>query len=78
VRFDLIYVDGPHKSDQVLMDAKNSFRHLEKFGYLVFDDFLWNYYGDSTLNPNYAINKFIWEYKEKLKIILSTNTVILK
>lgn len=37
--FDLIYVDGSHSYNDVLMDANNSLKYLNKDGILIFDDF---------------------------------------
>jgi len=39
-KFDLIYIDGSHMSDSVFFDAIESFKILNKYGILLFDDFL--------------------------------------
>ena len=38
-KFDVIYVDGSHFADDVLTDAINAWRLLQKGGILIFDDF---------------------------------------
>ena len=38
--YDLIYIDGSHKADDVFYDAMKSFKILKKGGILFFDDFL--------------------------------------
>jgi predicted O-methyltransferase YrrM len=58
-RFDLIYVDGSHFSDDVLIDAVNAFNHLENGGMLIFDDYLWRHYPRRRDNPAAAINLFL-------------------
>lgn len=58
-RFDLIFVDGSHRSDDVLVDAIKSFELLEVGGLMIFDDYFWKYYRKSTDNPASAINAFL-------------------
>jgi hypothetical protein len=58
-KFDLIYVDGDHNSEQVSLDIKNSWKILNKGGYLILDDYMWWYYKDLKKNPSSPINKFI-------------------
>jgi hypothetical protein len=66
--YDLIYIDGSHYCDDVLNDANNSFKYLNKNGYIIFDDFLWNYYPDINDNPIGAIKKFLKKNFFNLKI----------
>lgn len=40
-KFDFIYVDGLHLSQDVLYDALLSFDLLKVGGILIFDDYLW-------------------------------------
>jgi len=39
-KYDLILIDGSHYYKDVLLDAKNSFKVLEKGGIIIFDDFV--------------------------------------
>lgn len=39
--FDLIYVDGEHRRDDVLIDSLISFRLLRTGGILIWDDYYW-------------------------------------
>lgn len=50
--FDLIYVDGSHRSDDVFNDAIESYDILNKGGILFFDDFL----GPQTFDNNGPID----------------------
>lgn len=58
-RFDLIYVDGSHYCDDVLLDATQGFEHLRVGGLMIFDDYLWQYYPHPMQNPAGAINYFL-------------------
>lgn len=40
-RYDVIYVDGSHTRDDVLMDSVLSWQLLEDGGVLIWDDYLW-------------------------------------
>ena len=68
-KFDLIYIDGNHHADNVLKDAINSFKTLNKGGFIIFDDFLWDYYNNINLNPIGGIKKFLSENFFKIKIV---------
>lgn len=59
VEYELIYVDGSHYCDDVLIDALKSFSHLKSKGLLIFDDYLWHYYKEEKDNPIGAINTFL-------------------
>lgn len=58
-KFDLIYVDGSHYADDVLVDAVKSFNHLNVGGMMIFDDYLWKYYARAFDNPAAAVNCFL-------------------
>lgn len=58
-RFDLIFVDGSHRSGDVIVDAFKSFELLEVGGVMVFDDYFWKYYREPKDNPAAAINAFL-------------------
>ena len=67
--FDLIYIDGSHYAQDVFDDAVNSFNVLNKKGYLIFDDFLWDFYKDINDNPIGGIKLFIKKNFFNIKII---------
>lgn len=58
--FDLIYVDGSHFADDVMLDAVFSWRLLREGGIMIFDDYLWRIeqYGWEK-NPAKAVNLFL-------------------
>ena len=67
--FDLIYIDGSHYAKDVFEDATNSFDVLNKNGYIIFDDFLWDFYENINDNPIGGVKLFIKKNFFKLKII---------
>lgn len=58
-RFDIIFVDGSHRCDDVLVDAIKSFELLKVGGVMIFDDYFWKYYRKPKDNPAAAINSFL-------------------
>jgi predicted O-methyltransferase YrrM len=68
-RFDLIYVDGSHRCDDVVIDAIKCFELLKVGGIMIFDDYFWKYYARATDNPAAAINIFLRLKKGSYKII---------
>jgi predicted O-methyltransferase YrrM len=59
-KFDLVYVDGSHFSDDVMTDALLSWSMLKSGGTMIFDDYLWTDadYGYRK-QPCLAINLFL-------------------
>jgi predicted O-methyltransferase YrrM len=76
ITFDFIYIDGNHRFDYVLRDCKNSWKFLKEDGFLVCDDYIWDYYEDIKLNPCFAINKFLIFKKNEAKILFVSNSQI--
>ena len=78
-KFDLIYVDGDHSCKQVYIDINNSWKILNKNGFLILDDYLWWFYKDLKMNPSTAINSFIKNnYSEFSKIVVWKQIIIQK
>lgn len=58
--FDLIYIDGSHKAEDVWRDAKLSWPLLKANGYLVFDDYYWmKWILKQEDRPQFAIDQFL-------------------
>ena len=55
-----------------------SFRILLNGGILILDDYTWSWYKDPKNNPGYAINVFLNENYNKLKILYMAEQVIVK
>lgn len=75
LNYDVIYVDGYHKADQVYRDCLNSWKNLKVNGIMICDDYIWDYYKDISNNPCYAINKFLKNIKN-FKVLKVSNTQI--
>lgn len=65
-RFDFVYIDGSHRSQNVMLDAIQSFRLLKKGGLLAFDDYPWKWQDDG---PGIAIDTFLIMYAKEIKIL---------
>lgn len=74
-QFDLIYIDGDHRSKFVYIDAINSFRLCKKNGLILFDDYLWNVQGDG---PKLGIDKFLNEYFGKYDLLIKSNQLLIR
>lgn len=71
-KFDIIYVDGSHYSDDVMIDAIKCFSLLNIGGLLIFDDYIWESYKNHEDNPAMAINAFLKLKKRYVKVIYFT------
>ena len=76
--FDIIYVDGSHHSDDVIVDAVKSFEMLSIGGILIFDDYFWNYYEHDIDNPAGAINVFLRLKRKQLEILCFDYQIIIR
>lgn len=78
-KFDLIYIDGSHKSDDTFVDAYYSSKLLNTNGLLIFDDFGWKDTNNSHINhsPESGINLFIQLNSDKYHIVYVGYQVIL-
>ncbi len=65
-KYDFIYIDGSHETEQVLRDAVNAEQHLKSGGLLAFDDFLW---GRGRNVPMPAIKAFMRCYELKFDVL---------
>lgn len=57
--FDIVYIDGSHRSEDVLVDAIHGFAATKAGGAMIFDDYVWRYYDRINDNPAAAINAFL-------------------
>jgi hypothetical protein len=64
--FDIIYVDGSHKADDVFLDGVNSFKSLKKGGIIFFDDFIGGVINKSS--PIFGIKRFQNIYSHSLEL----------
>ena len=50
-KFDIIYVDGSHHCDDVMVDGIKAFEMLKTGGLIIFDNYFWRYYNLHIDNP---------------------------
>jgi len=77
-KYDLIFVDGDHSSNQVKIDINNSWNILNKGGYLILDDYMWWFYKDLKKNPSSSINNFIVNNNSEISSLKIWQQVIIK
>ncbi len=67
---DFIYVDGSHRSKDVLTDATISWLLLKSGGLMIFDDYHWRWPGNSTLdNPKLGIDSFVNCFSDEIQVL---------
>lgn len=69
-KYDLIYVDGSHHADDVMVDALQGFRHLKVGGVMILDDYLWRYYPRMSEDPAMAINGFLRLIEGRYRLVM--------
>lgn len=76
--YDLVYVDGSHHCDDVLVDAIRCLAMLKVGGILIFDDYLWRWYPDATDNPAGPINAFLRLKARSVQVLRVYDQLILR
>lgn len=76
--FDLIYIDGSHHTDDVIVDAIKGFELLRVGGIMIFDDYFWGYYNKPIDNPAGAVNAFLRLKEGALEIECIYGQLIIK
>jgi predicted O-methyltransferase YrrM len=84
--FDLIYIDGSHMADDVLVDSVLAWQLLKVGGVIIFDDYLWdgaNYTNRRTsmapaLLPRLAIDGFRASFTYEIQVLHNDFQLILK
>ena len=77
-KFNIIYIDGSHFYKDVDRDALYAQKCLKKNGYIIFDDYLFNFYRNRNKNPITAINKFIKKFGKEFEVVSVFRQVFLK
>ncbi len=78
--YDFVYIDGSHRSPDVLEDAILSFRLLKKGGIMIFDDYKWTFPGstDEVESPGIAIDAFLSIFRKEYKLLLKDYQVVIE
>ena len=70
--FDLVYVDGSHQAEDVLLDAVMAFQLTIKGGLIIFDDYTWQEPSpggsDPLRCPKIAIDSFTNVYSKSIRL----------
>lgn len=75
--FDLIYIDGDHTRDAVLIDSLLAWKLLRPGGVLIWDDYKWKRGHPENMRPQPAIDLFVSLYCNALtKIHVGSQLII--
>jgi hypothetical protein len=77
-KFDFIYIDGDHRSTQVLVDGINSFGRLKVGGILAFDDYQWPIYSGTLNNPKIGIDSWLKLFDGYFEILIQNYQLWIK
>ena len=77
IGFDFIYIDGSHNGEDILSDAIEAFKILNKGGLIFFDDFL-QYEKNRKIQSYVGIEKFLELYSNDLQIVFFQNNLAVK
>lgn len=67
--FDLVYIDGSHLRDDVMIDSILAWRLLAPGGICIWDDYIWGARDlPSTQRPQHAIDAFLDMHLDELEI----------
>jgi len=67
--FDMIYVDGSHEPQDVIVDCVLAFRLLKKGGLMIMDDYYY-FHKERRIDcsPKFAIDSFVNLYFDRLTV----------
>jgi predicted O-methyltransferase YrrM len=68
-RFDLIYIDGSHKRDQVMIDTLLAWPMLNVGGLMIWDDYDWPKGETLADRPKQAVDSFLNFYRGSARIV---------
>ncbi len=76
--FDLIYIDGDHTRDAVLIDSLLAWKLLRPGGVLIWDDYKWNPDHLENMRPQAAIDLFVSLHRDALTKIHTGYQMIIR
>lgn len=68
--YDIIYIDGSHRAQDVLRDAVLAFSVLKVGGVIIFDDYGWGHEKPLVERPFAAINAFVDCFGDELALVM--------
>jgi hypothetical protein len=78
--YDIVYIDGSHMADDVLLDAVYTWRLLKEGGVVIHDYYMWQYCkGTPTeLRPMVPIDAFITSMRNSVEVLHRGHQVMLR
>jgi len=76
--FDIIYIDGSHQGDHVLIDAVLAWGLLKEGGTLIFDDYAWNEEWADEVTPGLAVDTFVTLFRRSLDVTWREYQLVVK
>ena len=78
VSYDIVYIDGSHRVEDVRADALLSWPLVKSGGIVIFDDYLWELERPSENRPQIAIDQFLSEFGSELETLHKGFQVIVR
>lgn len=75
-RFDIVYIDGSHERDDVVLDSFLAWRLLKQDGLLIWDDYRWRRDLPERDRPERAIDVFLELHAGELEILHMAGQVL--
>ena len=80
--YDVVYVDGDHQAKSAMADAVLAWPLLKSGGYMIFDDYKWNFLTqkerETKIPASKAIDAFLQFWRDELKIVHHDYQVIVQ
>lgn len=76
--FDIIYIDGSHLADDVLLDAVYTWRLLRPGGWVIHDDYMWRPRLPGELRPKQAIDAFVSAHRNTADVVHRGDQLVLR
>jgi predicted O-methyltransferase YrrM len=71
-RFDLAYIDGGHRRDEVMADSLGVWQLLEPRGIIIWDDYEWGAKMPPEERPGPAIDAFLRDHHSQYRLLAKT------
>jgi predicted O-methyltransferase YrrM len=77
-RFELVYIDGSHRRDDVMVDSLGGWRLLAPGGIVIWDDYTYAMHLPPEERPQPAIDAFLAEHHGHFRLLAKTKQVIVE
>jgi predicted O-methyltransferase YrrM len=76
--FDVLYIDGGHREEEVWSDALHAWRLAKPGAVIIFDDYLWESHLPPEKRPQRAIDRFLVKRAGRLELMHKDYQVIVR